>query len=239
MDNQIPNNRPELQKLQEQIGLYFESEETLFQALLHRSYLNENKDLQLQSNERYEFLGDAVLELWCSDTIFRKFPQFAEGDMTNLRALVVRTLNLSKVAQAMGLGNYVKLSRGEEKHGGRSNPSILADTLEALIGAIYLDSGLKAANKFMDKYLLDSLVDLSGQEVFKDPKSIFQELAQSTKGITPHYETIKETGPDHQKNFLVAVFVGDQKIATGKGSSKQEAEESASIKATKIIKDLV
>ncbi len=139
----------------------------------------------------------------------------------------------------MGLGNYVKLSRGEEKHGGRSNPSILADTLEALIGAIYLDSGLKAANKFMDKYLLDSLVDLSGQEVFKDPKSIFQELAQSTKGITPHYETIKETGPDHQKNFLVAVFVGDQKIATGKGSSKQEAEESASIKATKIIKDLV
>ncbi len=233
------NKKSELQEFQKKINVQFKNEDFLYQSLLHRSFLNENKNLNLQSNERYEFLGDAVLELWCSDTIFRRFPDFTEGDMTNLRALVVRTLNLAKIAEAIDLGNYVELSKGEEKHGGRKNSSILADTFEALIGAIYLDSGPDTATNFMNLFILDSLIQLSQQKIFKDPKSIFQEMAQSIKGITPHYETTNEIGPDHQKTFEVAVYIGDEKIASGRGASKQEAEESASIKATKMFKDLV
>lgn len=233
------NKKSELQEFQKKINIQFKNEDFLYQSLLHRSFLNENKNLNLQSNERYEFLGDAVLELWCSDTIFRRFPDFTEGDMTNLRALVVRTLNLAKIAEAIDLGNYVELSKGEEKHGGRKNSSILADTFEALIGAIYLDSGPDTATNFMNLFILDSLIQLSQQKIFKDPKSIFQEMAQSIKGITPHYETTNEIGPDHQKTFEVAVYIGDEKIASGRGASKQEAEESASIKATKMFKDLV
>ncbi|MGI5840796.1 MAG: ribonuclease III [Patescibacteria group bacterium] len=234
-----PNQQPDTQELEKQIRYQFKDKKKLHQSLLHRSYLNENKQLKLKSNERYEFLGDAVLELWCSINLFRKFPLMPEGQMTNLRALVVRTPNLAQATQSIGLDRHVYLSKGEEKHGGRNNPSILADTFEALLGAIFLDGGLEAAFVFLDTFLIDSLNKLSQQKIYKDPKSIFQELAQSKKGVTPHYETIKEIGPDHQKVFEVAAYLGNEIIASGKGSSKQEAEEKASIKATKILKSLV
>lgn len=227
-----------LSELQDKIKIKFKDVSKLSQALTHRSYLNENKSNN-ESNERYEFLGDAILELWISDTLFKMFPKFNEGDLTNLRSLVVCTQNLAKIASEFDLGQYILLSKGEENHGGRTNTSILADTFEAITGAIYLDQGIEKTDFFLKSFLDKSINELSKQKVYKDPKSIFQEIAQAKEGITPHYKTLEETGPDHKKTFKVAVFIGERLIATGNGNSKQRAEEDASIKATKIFTDLV
>jgi ribonuclease-3 len=229
----------DLKQLQKELGIEFKDEQKLVQALTHRSYLNENKEKHLPSNERYEFLGDSILELWISDTLFNKFPNFDEGQLTNLRSLVVRTETLARASIQINLGKYISLSHGEESHGGRSNISILADTFEAVTGAIYLDQGLKKANEFLNRMLEPSITEFSSKSILKDPKSLFQEIAQAKKGITPHYQTLSETGPDHQKIFEVGVYLNDQLIATGKGNSKQRAEEDASTKATKIINNLV
>ena len=231
-------NQP-LKQFQKLINYTFKDETKLFQALIHRSYLNEHKDSSLESNERYEFLGDAVLELWSSDTLFKLFPHFDEGKMTNLRSLIVCTKNLYQISSSLDLGKFIMLSHGEENHGGRTNQSILADTLEAIIGAIYLDSDIQQVFSILNQLFKDSLDKLSSQKIYKDPKSIFQEIAQAKKRITPHYKTISETGPDHQKIFEVAVFIGDEQIATGTGNSKQRAEEDASIVATKLFTNLV
>ena len=228
-----------LKDLQKLIKYSFKDENKLFQALIHRSYLNEHKDSSLESNERYEFLGDAVLELWSSDTLFRLFPEFNEGKMTNLRSLIVCTKNLYQIALELNLGKFIMLSHGEENHGGRENESILADTLEATIGAVYLDSDIKTIFSLLDRLFKNSLDKLSSQKVYKDPKSIFQEIAQAKRGITPHYQTISENGPDHKKVFEVGVFIGEEQIAIGIGNSKQKAEEDASIKATKLFSNLV
>lgn len=225
-------NQPQLEKL---IGVKFKDPQILNQALIHRSYLNENKNLKLPSNERYEFLGDAVLEMWISETLFKMFPQYSEGDLTNLRALIVCTQNLALVSTSYSLGEYIYLSRGEETHGGRTNTSILADTFEAVLGAIFLDRGYKVSFKFLNTALLKNVTEISKQKIYKDPKSIFQEIAQEKRGVTPHYQTISESGPDHQKTFEVGVFLNDEMIASGTGNSKQKAEENASQKATKII----
>jgi len=228
-----------LQDLQTKINYVFKDEKKLEKALTHRSYLNENRELKLQSNETYEFLGDSILEFWISDQLFNKFPQFDEGDLTNLRSLVVCTQNLALISEKIGLGNYLLLSKGEERHGGRTNQSILADSFEALLGSIYLDGGTTPAFKFLKANLNSSVDDLSKKQVYKDPKSLFQEIAQSKRGITPKYQTISESGPDHLKVFEVGVYIGDELIATGSGNSKQKAEEDASIKATKIFNNLV
>ena len=230
---------PNLKDLQQQIGYSFKDETKLNQALTHRSYLNEHRHQNLQSNETYEFLGDSILEFWISDLLFRQFPQFDEGKLTNLRSLIVCTQNLSLVSQEIKLGEYLLLSKGEENHGGRKNQSILADTFESLLGAIYLDSDINTAIEFLNKTLSTSIAKLSSKEVYKDPKSIFQEIAQSKRGVTPKYQTLSESGPDHQKNFEVAVYLNDELIATGTGNSKQKAEEEASTKATKILTNLV
>ena len=224
-----------LKKLQSIIDIKFKDENKLVQALIHRSFLNENKDKKLKSNERYEFLGDSILEIWISETLFHAFPQFEEGDLTNLRSLVVCTENLALIAKKIGLNDFIFVSKGEELHGGRQNQAILADTLEALIGAVYLDSGIKTTYKFLKKFLNQSINDFSTKKVLKDPKSIFQEIAQAQKGITPTYKTIKENGPDHNKTFEVGVYLGDELIETGTGNSKQKAEEDASTKATKLF----
>ena len=218
-----------LDNLQKIISVNFKHPEILNQALIHRSYLNENKSTAIESNERFEFLGDAVLELWSSVTLFKLFPDYPEGKLTNLRSLVVCTENLAIVAANFSLGKYILLSRGEETHQGRANQSILADTFESIIGAIYLDSGISKAFKFLDQFLLPSLNNISQQKIYKDPKSLFQEIAQSQQGITPHYETISESGPDHQKSFVVGVFLEKRQVAQGEGNSKQKAEEAAAI----------
>lgn len=228
-----------LKDLETKIGYVFKDKEKLTHALTHRSYINEHRDQHLPSNETYEFLGDSILEFWISDKLFRQFPQFDEGDLTNLRALIVCTQNLALISNNISLCDFVLLSKGEERHGGRENPSILADTFESVLGAIYLDGGTTPAFKFLEKVLNQSISDLSSKKIYKDPKSVFQEIAQSKRGITPKYQTMGETGPDHQKNFEVAVFLEDELIATGFGNSKQKAEEDASIKATKILNNLV
>lgn len=228
-----------LKQLQTKIKYVFKDEKKLEQALIHRSYLNENRSLNLQSNETYEFLGDSILEFWISDRLFYQFPKFDEGDLTNLRSLVVCTQNLALISQKIGLGEYLLLSKGEEKHGGRTNQSILADSFESLLGAIYLDGGINPAFKFLDENLETSITELSKKQVYKDPKSLFQEIAQSKRGITPKYQTLSESGPDHLKVFEVGVYIGDELIATGSGNSKQKAEEDASTKATKIFNNLV
>lgn len=220
---------PNLDELQKLIGIKFNDPAILNQALIHRSYLNENKSAGLQSNERFEFLGDAVLELWSSETLFRLFPDYPEGKLTNLRSLVVCTENLALVASNFNLGKFVLLSRGEETHQGRENISILADTLESLIGAIYLDNGIDQANKFLGQFLLPGLNNISQQKVYKDPKSLFQEIAQAKQGITPRYVTITESGPDHHKSFTVGVYLNDKLIAEGEGNSKLKAESAAAL----------
>lgn len=232
-----PNPLKTLQKL---IKSKFKNDSILKQALIHRSYLNENKTTPLQSNERYEFLGDAILELWVSHQLFHLFPDYNEGILTNLRALTVCTQNLAKIASSFNLGQFLYLSKGEEANGGRLNQSILANTFEALIGSIYLDKGLKPAYKFLEKFVNPSLLSISQQKIFKDPKSLFQEIAQAQRGVTPHYQTLKEIGPDHQKIFEVAVLLDKDIIATGEGNSKQKAEEAAAIGAAqKITKNSV
>jgi len=225
----------DLNQLQKQLKIKFKDEKHLSQALVHRSYLNEKQKEKSESNERYEFLGDAVLELWTSETIFRLFPQFPEGKLTNLRSLVVCTQNLAKVAQKINLGDYIAMSKGEEANGGHSNSSLLADTFESVLGAVYLDQGYPAVDKFLQNFILLGLKKISKQKIYKDPKSIFQELAQAKVNITPEYKTISETGPDHQKIFKVGAYLKDKLIATGTGPSKQNAAEAASIKATKIL----
>jgi ribonuclease-3 len=232
---------PLLEELQKKISFQFKDTNKLNQALIHRSFLNEGGrgNGSIESNERYEFLGDAILEIWSSDVLFKKFPEFDEGKLTNLRALIVCTQNLAKVSEKINLGEYLSLSKGEERHGGRQNQSILADTFEALIGAIYLDSDINQAFEFLNNQLNESIEELSSKKIYKDPKSIFQEIAQAKRGITPNYKTISETGPDHQKIFEVGAFVGEELIAKGSGNSKQKAEEAASISATKIFNNLV
>jgi len=228
-----------LKNLQTKIGYTFKDEGKLTQALQHRSYLNENRSQNLQSNETYEFLGDSILEFWISVKLFNQFPKFNEGDLTNLRALIVCTGNLALIATKFEICDFILLSKGEERHGGRSNQSILADTFEAVLGSIYLDSGIDSAFEFLEKTLNDSISELSQKKVYKDPKSLFQEIAQSKRGITPRYQTVNESGPDHLKVFEVSVYLNDELITTGTGNSKQKAEEDASTKATKILNNLV
>jgi ribonuclease-3 len=216
------------------IDLKFKHPELLELALTHRSSLNETPTTK-ESNERLEFLGDAVLELWVSEYLYKNFSTSPEGILTNLRSQIVRTENLALVAESFQLGDFIYLSKGEETHGGRHNQSILADAFESLLGAIYLDSGFLNIDKFLTKFLLPGIIEISTHKDIKDPKSQFQEISQSLRGITPHYLTISETGPDHLKEFLVGVYLGEEKIAEGTGASKQKAEESAATNGTKIL----
>ncbi len=226
-------NQTNLDTLQKIINYKFKDILLLTESLTHKSYLNENNTKK--SYERLEFLGDSILEFWISDFLFRTFPDFPEGKLTNLRALSVCTQNLSIIAKKINLGQYLFLSLGEDRGGGRLNDSILEDVFEALVGAIYLDSDLATTFEFLNLHLLPEVKKLSQKKVYKDPKSIFQEIAQAKFNITPHYQVISESGPDHQKTFKVAVFVDKKQIAIGVGKSKQKAEEMASIEALKII----
>ena len=228
-----------LTDLEKIIDIKFKDLSHLEQALIHRSFLNENKKMKLSSNERYEFLGDAILELWSTELLFNLFPEYEEGKMTNLRSLSVCTQNLSTVAKTIKLGEYVALSRGERHHGGQENDSILADTFESLIGAIYLDQGYKSVDKFLKNILKPSIDKIAQKNELKDPKSLFQEIAQAKRNITPHYDTLESIGPDHQKIFKVGVYLDQELIATGSGHSKQKAEEEAATIATQILKNEV
>lgn len=214
-------------RLEEKLSLKFQNSELLRQALTHRSYLNENPSLKLEHNERLEFLGDAVIELVVTEVLFERFPEKPEGEMTSFRAALVNAKMLSEVASNIGLNEFLLLSRGEAKDTGRARQYILANAFEAVVGAIYLDLGYEACKKFLETSVLIHLEKVVAERLYKDPKSLFQEEAQERIGITPTYEVLKEWGPDHDKHFVVGVFVGKELIAEGEGPSKQAAQEAA------------
>ncbi len=204
-------------------------------AFIHRSIVNERSDFTPEHNERLEFLGDAVLELIITQTLFLDFPKQQEGDMTDMRSALVRGRNLAEVAKKLHFQDCLFLGKGEEKSGGRENDYILANTLEAFIGALYLDLGFETAQKFIVMHIYTTLSHIQENKLFKDFKTLLQEYTQAQKDITPHYEVLSESGPDHDKDFLVWVFLKTEKIGEGRGSSKKKAQESAARSAYEHI----
>lgn len=196
-------------------------------AFIHRSCLNENPTLGLSSNERLEFLGDAIISFVVSEYLYQKFPKHQEGDLTSFRAALVRTKSLASLAQKLELGNHLKLSRGEEETGGRQNPSILANTVEALVGALYLDQGMEMTKNFLQENLLPQIGEIIRTESYKDSKSRLQEIVQTEKRVAPIYKILKYSGPDHARQFTVGVYVENKLLGKGQGRSKQAAEEQA------------
>lgn len=224
-------------KFEKKIGIKFKNKNLLKQAFTHRSYINENPPPAgglLEHNERMEFLGDAVLELVITENLFSKYPKKNEGELTSFRAALVNADMLSKVAQLLSMGDFLLLSRGETKDVGRARQYILANTFEALVGAIYLDQGYDKVFSFLKKNLFPMLKEVIEKKLWIDAKSLFQERAQEFKNVTPSYKVVSESGPDHAKNFIIGVYLNNEMIAEGKGVSKQEAEQSAARHALKI-----
>lgn len=212
---------------EQSLGIAFVDKGLLQTAFTHRSYINENPKSGLSHNERLEFLGDAVVELIVTDYLFIQYPGSAEGDLTAYRSALVNAITMGEVAQALHMNDYLLLSKGETKDTGRARQTILANTYEAFIGALYLDRGYDICKQFVHDTLLPKLPEIIKKKAWKDPKSRIQEEAQERVGVTPSYTVVSENGPDHDKWFTVGVFFGDQKIAEGKGRSKQEAQQEA------------
>jgi ribonuclease-3 len=217
----------------DQLRKTFNDQDLLNQALTHRSWINENPGVR-GTNERLEFLGDAILEFVVSDAIYKELPDKPEGYLTALRANLVNTVNLAAVAQKLHIGPSLFLSRGEDEGGGRSNPSLLADTVEAIIGALYLDQGIEATSSFINQNILVDLKDRIVQPL-KDPKSLLQEKVQAQGHSTPRYKVVSESGPDHAKQFMVEVVVDGKVQGSGSGRSKMQAEQEAAKSALAVI----
>ncbi|MES2436703.1 MAG: ribonuclease III [Patescibacteria group bacterium] len=217
-------------KFEQQAGITFKDKNLLRQAFTHRSYLNENRNLKIEHNERLEFLGDAVLELVITDQLYHKYPGRPEGELTSFRSALVNSTTLANAAGKLGVNEYLLLSHGEAKDTGRARTYILANTYEALLGAIYLDQGYENTRDFIAKTIFPLIDDIVDNGLWMDAKSKFQEMAQEKLGVTPSYRTVKEAGPDHDKNFTVGVYLNNELAATGEGASKQEAEQSAARK---------
>ena len=216
----------------EKLGFEFNDIDLLITALTHRSYVNEHKKSVKEHNERLEFLGDAVLELVSSDFLYRNYNE-SEGIMTAWRSALVRTESIGESGEALGYEPLVRLSKGEKHGSARAHASILADCFEAVIGAIYLDQGYDAAKAFIQKWILVKIDKILADGSWRDPKSYLQELAQHNDGATPNYKILAEDGPDHDKVFMVGVYVAGQLKAEGVGHSKQEAEGKAAAEAVK------
>lgn len=216
-------------ELEEKLEVSFADKSLLHKALIHRSYLNENPEAK-ESNERLEFLGDAVLEFVVSEHLFHEFAKEPEGVLTALRARLVNTQSLAAVAQELGLGQLLFLSRGEEKSGGRENLGLLANTVEALIGAIFIDRGIREAKRFIEKHILSKIPEVVKKSL-KDPKSMLQEFVQAAGYPAPVYKIVREVGPDHAKTFTVEVLVDGKPYAQGEGHSKQAATQEAATRA--------
>ena len=218
--------------LEKNLGIKFKNKNLLHTALIHRSYLNENPRFPLPHNERLEFLGDAVLELIVTKFLYKNFAN-PEGELTTYRASLVNTRTLSRIASKLKIKQFLYLSKGEKKSSGKAKEVILANTFEAIVGAIYLDQGFLPAEQFIKRVLLPELDFILAHELFKDAKSKFQEIAQAKFKITPEYKVIKEWGPDHAKKFTVGLFIEEKLITVGTGKSKQEAETQAARNALK------
>ena len=226
----------DLAKLQKKIGVKFLNDSLIKQALVHRSYLNEHPDFKIGHNERLEFLGDAVLEIVVTEYLYLNFETTPEGDLTNWRASLVNARMLYEIAAELGVEEYLYLSKGEARDKNKkSRQFILANSIEAIIGAIYLDQGIDVAKQFILKNVVSKLDNILKNQTYLDPKSRFQEKSQEEKGITPHYQIIDEIGPDHAKIFTVGLYLGEELITTGKGSSKQEAQVEAAAEGLKKL----
>lgn len=219
-------------KFEQKTGIKFKNQNLLKQAFTHRSYLNENPAWKnIGHNERLEFLGDAVLELAVTEKLYHLYPEKPEGELTSIRAALVNTIMLSQMADRLNINDFLLLSRGEAKDLGKGRQYILANAFEALVGALYLDQGYEKAVSFLAEVLFPQIKEIVEKHLWQDAKSLFQERAQEIVGITPGYEVLKEWGPDHDKTFIVGVFLEKEKVAEGQGSSKQEAEQAAAQKA--------
>lgn len=221
-------------KFENKINVNFKNINLLRQAFTHRSYINEHKNLGWEHNERLEFLGDAVLELAITEYLFEKYPDKPEGELTSLRASLVNTIAISQAAKEFGMEEFLLLSKGEARDVGRARKYILANTFEAVIGAIHLDRGYKDAKKFIETGLFHRIDGIVAKSLWKDAKSFFQEKAQEEVNITPSYKVLSEVGPDHDKDFHVAVFLKDEQVSEASGKSKQEAEQEAAKAALKV-----
>lgn len=220
--------------LEKKLNIHFNNTDLLQEAFTHRSYINENPSWHLPHNERLEFLGDAVLELAVTKHLFNTFPEKPEGELTSLRAALVNAKMLSNIGSELDFNSYLFLSRGEEKDTGRARMYILANTMEAIIGALYLDGGFEAAEKFIQQYVISKLSEVFNKKLYQDPKSMLQEQAQEHLSVTPNYRVEKEWGPDHDKHFVVGVYLGEEKVSEGEGPSKQMAQEEAARTALEL-----
>ena len=225
-----------LSQLESKLSLKFNNQDLLLQAFTHRSYLNENPSFRVGHNERLEFLGDAVLELAVTEELYAKFPDKPEGELTSFRAALVNSKMLSEIAVELGINEFLLLSRGEAKDVGRARQYILANAMESLIGAMYLDQGYFSAKEFIDRAVMVHLDEVLEKKLYKDPKSLFQEESQERLGVTPNYEVVREWGPDHDKHFVVGIYIGEELVAEGEGPSKQEAQEEAARNALHVKK---
>jgi ribonuclease III len=216
-----------IDQFQKEIGLHFADLSLLQQAMTHRSYVNEHSDNDLIDNERLEFLGDAIIDFVVGDMLYQRFPVITEGELTRLRAALVRTESLAVLAQQCGIGETLRMGKGEEASGGRERPNNLCGAFEALIGALYLDQGLEAVRAFVMPQVNPLLENVIAEASDKDARSLLQEWSQAQHNLTPVYRTVSEAGPDHEKEFTVEVLVGEHAVGTGVGRSKQSAAQAA------------
>ncbi|HVB19678.1 MAG TPA: ribonuclease III [Candidatus Paceibacterota bacterium] len=233
---EVPFLMPDFSSFAARLDISFNNPDLLVEALTHRSYLNEHREYTGSHNERLEFLGDAVLELAATAFLFKKFPAKPEGELTAYRAALVNTVSLAESSRAIGVNDFLLLSKGESRDTGRARDVILADAFEAIIGAIYLDLGYDSAEAFIAKNLYGKIDDVIAKRSYQDAKSRFQELAQEKRGVTPSYDTLSEEGPDHAKLFTIGVFIGTEEIARAEGQSKQEAEQAAAEAGLKVMR---
>ena len=229
MTNYEPDT--DLPALEAILGVTFTDKNHLLSAVTHRSYLNEHREATHDHNERLEFLGDAVLELVVTDFLFSKYPEKPEGELTAIRAALVNTVSLAAASEQLRVNQYLLMSKGEAKDEGRARQYILANVFEAFIGAIYLDQGYAAAQDFIARQLFAKTEEIVEKRLWQDPKSRFQELAQEHESVTPTYQLLAQSGPDHDRTFTIGVFLRNTEVAQGQGRSKQEAEQAAAEKA--------
>jgi len=215
--------------------LSFTDKSLLARALTHRSFVNENPDGALEDNERLEFLGDAVLDFIVGEYLYHHFPEGQEGELTSLRAALVRTETLAHFALQVGLGSHLRLGRGERESGGQERPALLCSAFEAFVGALYLDQGIKTVSAFVSRLIVPTISRILAQDLDKDAKSRLQEWTQGHYRLTPDYRTVAEQGPDHAKEFTVEVLIGNDVYGQGIGPSKQSAEQSAAKAALAVI----
>ncbi len=225
----------DLQAFQTAISLRFTDANLLQQALTHRSYVNEHEDTNLVDNERLEFLGDAVLDFVTGDMLFRRFPAALEGELTRLRAALVRTESLAALAKLCQVGEALRMGKGEENSGGRDRLNNLCGAFEAVIGALYIDQGLEVVKAFVTPLLLRRLDVIIAEQLDKDPRSVLQERSQYQYGKTPHYRFVDSSGPEHEKAFTFEVLIGDWVAGRGVGRSKQAAAHAAAYDALSRI----